>query len=359
MSRFVSVLSAVMLLSASSTAIAQVEGRGLTLAVVMTNDPTNNQIKVYDAHTGVLQQTLSTYGKGGAGGNARGVRQYNGDLFAAVNNGSNTVAVFRRDHDRLRFEGLAVTSSAPVSVDFSDDHLYVAGATTVDSFAIEGGHVARLDGTAGLVLAGGAVPPLGSTAQVGVIGDDELIVTLKADPDPGTVDIVALTHGRVSGANPSAVSAPAGSLAPFGFAVYPDGSALVTLAHSNQNGIFRDGAFAAVAAAGQNANCWATRAGKYVFTTNTASRTLSRVIGTGSHAFVDSLVEATFAGSPTDLDAAGGLLGVVDHGAGESHLTLFAYNVFGEITAASAPIAVGAPDANGVAILPAGGRGRH
>ena len=55
----------------------------------MTNDPVSNQIQVYDTSTKVLLQTLSTQGKGGVGGNARGVKQYNGELFAAVNNGSN------------------------------------------------------------------------------------------------------------------------------------------------------------------------------------------------------------------------------------------------------------------------------
>ena len=54
--------------------------RPATLAVIMTNDPMSNQIKVYDVGTHVLLQTLSTHGKGGVGGNARGVKQYNGEL---------------------------------------------------------------------------------------------------------------------------------------------------------------------------------------------------------------------------------------------------------------------------------------
>jgi hypothetical protein len=56
-------------------------------------------------------------------------------------------------------------------------------------------------------------------------------------------------------------------------------------------------------------------------------------------------------GSPADLDADGGVLGVIDHGAGQSHLTIFTYNRFGELTPAGATITVGVPDANGVAIL--------
>src|SRR5215467_12572975 len=56
------------------------------LAVTMTNDPDANQINVFNAQTGALLQTLPTQGKGGAAGNARGVRQFEGEWFAAVNN---------------------------------------------------------------------------------------------------------------------------------------------------------------------------------------------------------------------------------------------------------------------------------
>src|SRR6185295_7466344 len=77
--------------------------------------------------------------------------------------------------------------------------------------------------------------------KVGVVDKQSLLVTLKTDPDPGTVDVVPLSNGAVSG-TPVAVSAPAGTLTPFGFAVYPDGTAVVTLAHSNKDGLFRNGA---------------------------------------------------------------------------------------------------------------------
>ena len=359
MLKIVTVSSAVLLLSAAVVASVQPDTRDRTLAVVMTNDPNANQIQVYDANTKTLLQTLSTNGRGGVGGNARGVNQYQGQLVAAVNNGSNSVAIFRRDRDQLKFDGLVSTTSQPVSVDFGNGHLYVAGATTVDSFVIRGGHVDGLDGTTGLVLAGGGAPPDGSTAQVGVIDGGQLLVTLKADPDPGTVDVVTLTDGTITGALPTAVSAPAGTLAPFGFAVYPDGTALITLAHSNQDGLFRNGAFTAVADAGQAADCWATRVGKYVFTANTGSRTLSRLVSTGNNVFVDSVVEANIpTGNPTDLDATDGVLAVIDHGAGQSHLSFFAYNVFGEL-AASGAVNLGVPDANGVALVPSPDRGRN
>lgn len=353
MFRWVMVWSVVTVaVGAGSGLSAQARHPGLTLAVIMTNDPASNEIKVYDTSSNTLVQTLSTHGQGGVGGNARGVKQYNGELFAAVNNGSSTVALFRRVGDGLRFDRLVSTTSAPVSVDFGNDHMYVAGATTIDSFALDHDSVGAFDGTANLALATGGLPPDGSTAQVGVVDEAHVLVTLKADPDPGTVDVVALDRGAV--ASLTAVSAPDGALAPFGFSVYRDGTALITLAHSAQDGLFRDGAFTAVIdSAGQLGPCWTTRVGKYVFTANTASKTLSRLVGTGSHVFVDSAVAATVAtgGNPLDVDADGGVLGVIDHGAGQSHLSLFTYDVFGELTPRGSPITVSVPDANGVAIM--------
>src|SRR5207244_12391455 len=169
-----------------------------------------------------------------------------------------------------------------------------------------------------------------------------------------TVEIVPLHDGAVTGAVPTAVSAPAGTLTPFGFSVYPDGTAVITLAHSSQDGLFRDGAFTSVIGAGQMAPCWMTRVGKYVFTANTGSKTISRLIGTGNNVFVDSLVAATITtgGAPSDIDAAKGILGVIDHAAAQSQLSLFTYNEFGELTASGAPVDLGVANANGVAIMP-------
>jgi hypothetical protein len=354
MSKFIARISAALVLALGiSAAPVSANPHDVTFAVTMTNDPTLNAIQVYDARTHVWLQTLPTQGKGGVGGNARGVKQYRGEVVAVANNGSNTVAVFRRRQNGLTFEQLIATTSAPVSIDFGNDHMYVAGATTVDSFVLHENHVGALDGTTSLELVGGAVPPSGSTAQVGVVDEHQLLVTLKTDPTPGTVDVVALDRGAIVGAAPTAVSAPAGTLTPFGFSVYPDGTALVTLAHSSQDGLFRDGAFTAVIAAGQAAPCWMTRVGKYVFTANTGAKTISRLIGTGNNVFVDGLVAANIpGGSPSDIDANRGVLGVIDHGAGQSHLTLFTYNAFGELTSTGSAITLGVPNANGIAIVP-------
>ncbi|HTP73819.1 MAG TPA: hypothetical protein VML58_16510, partial [Burkholderiaceae bacterium] len=189
---------AVMLAMAAGAASVRADQDDSTLAVVMTNDPTANQVLVFDTKTGTLVQTLATYGKGGVAGNARGVKQLGGDLVAVVNNGSNTVSLFKRNGNRLRLEQTVATSSPPVSIDFGNHHMYVAGATTVDSFAMYNNNIWK-DGTAPLQLVGGTVPPAGSTAQVGVVDAKTLLVTLKTDPIPGSVDVVALHNGAVIG----------------------------------------------------------------------------------------------------------------------------------------------------------------
>jgi len=323
-----------------------------TLAVTMTNDVAGNQLNVYDASSLMLLQTLTTKGTGGAGGNAHGIRQYAGKLVAVVNNGSNSVSIFRRDGDKLKLDKVVTTTSAPVSVDFGSGHMYVAGATTVDSFVLHGDSVGARDGTANLRVAEGGAPPTGSTAQVGSVDRDTLLVTLKTDPTPGTVDVVALHKGVITGTPPAAVAAPANTLTPFGFAVYPDGTAAITLAHSNQDGLFRDGEFISVTTAGQNAPCWMTRFDKYLFTANTGSQTISRLIGTGNNIFVDNPVAASIptGGAPSDIDAAGDALAVIDRGGGMSHLSVFDLNEFGELFAVRS-VTVG-PSANGVAIVP-------
>jgi hypothetical protein len=180
-------------------------------------------------------------------------------------------------------------------------------------------------------------------------------VTLKADPLPGTVDTLSLNNGAISGpAQP--VSAPAGSLTPFGFSVYPDGTALITLAHSGQDGLWRNGAFTAVVTSGGQAGpCWTTLDGKYVFIVNAGSRTISRVLSTGSNIFVDSAVTVSIpSGAPSDTDSNAGYLGVIDHvggAAATSHLTLFKYNLFGELSANGSAIDLGVPAANGVSVM--------
>ena len=63
MCRLMSLYSAALLVFATGVVGVQAGRRAVTLAVIMTNDPTANEIKVYDVSTNTLLQTLSTHGK--------------------------------------------------------------------------------------------------------------------------------------------------------------------------------------------------------------------------------------------------------------------------------------------------------
>ncbi|AYV84802.1 MAG: hypothetical protein Hyperionvirus40_6 [Hyperionvirus sp.] len=320
-----------------------------SLTVTMTNDTRDNKIKVYNTETHSLLQSMRTGGKGGVAGNAFGIKQFKNKLLAVVNYGSGTVSVFKRKGDKLFFYKKVSTSSSPVSIDFGFNHMYVAGVTTVDSFSLE---CFERDGTVQLVLEQGGGPGVGSTSQVGVV-KKELLVTLKNDPNPGTVDVITLRDdGSVSG-KVTPVLAPPGTRAPFGFNVFKDGTALITLAHTNNLGLFRDNDFVDSIKLDQNAPCWATALGKYAFIINAGSQTISRVVSTGENIFIDAEVAASISsGNPADADQKGGNLVVVDHDTTTSHLNFFRVNEFGQLfSQGELPVDVNVPNANGVAIM--------
>ena len=327
------------------------------LVVTMTNDPGANAIQVYDGESHALLHTLSTHGKGGVAGNSRGLRQFENRLLAAVNNGSGSVALFTRIGRDLVYQRSVTASSAPVSAAFGNGHLYVAGATTVDSFAMFGDLVLERDGTATLALAEGTVPPAGSTAQVGAL-PGQVLVTLKSDPSPGTVDVISLdSHGAISG-KAKAVAAPTRSLTPFGFETLDGETAFITLAHSGQVGLFRDGEWVDVINSGDQAGpCWTTTVGEYILIVNAGSQTVSREISTGQNIFIDAAVAAsvTTGGTPTDTDENDGKMAVLDHTSSAAHLSFFDVDALGNLTADGLPIDLQAPAANGVAVLHASG----
>ena len=326
-----------------------------SLTVTMTNNSSANSILVYDTKTHALIQTLSTHGLGGVAGNARGVRQFNNSMVAVVNNGSNTVSTFVLNSlGTLVLNQTISVISPPVSIDFANNHMYVAEATSTESFLMNGNSVLQRDGRTNLILAGGGPALAGDTAQIGVVSASQLLVTLKTDPTPGTVDVIALNSNGAIMSTAQPVSAPMGSLTPFGFSVLTDGTALITLAHSNDLGLFRNGAFISVIKNGsQVAPCWTTKVGKYVMAINTGSMTISREISTGNNIFIDNQVAAsiTTGGNPTDSDANGGYQVVLDHTTSDSHLSFFTVNKFGELTADQSPVSLGVSNPNGVAIL--------
>lgn len=334
------VLAAAVLLTAANAAFAGDRDRAW---IVTSSNTPDNQLLVYDT-AGSLVQTVPTLGQGGVGGNAGGVATNNATV-AVVNFGSQSVSLLSLGGAGFELRQVLSTSSPPVSVAFGKDHLYVLGTTTVESHRFgRHGVDAVADGTAVLLAADG------SAAQVGVVGD-QLIVTEKS----GTVEYVPLRGGAVTG-SPVAVAIPAEVRnTPFGFAIRGS-NAYITFAGSDQVGVVKNGALTAAAATGapggtgQHSPCWAALVGPYLFTTNSPSHSISRLVAGGRNLALDAPVAAQTGGAPIDIATDGDLVAVLEsNGGGVSHLTQFRADGDGTLAqTVSTPIA---SPSNGVAIV--------
>jgi hypothetical protein len=311
--------------------------------VVTSSNAAANELLVYDT-SGTLKQAIATGGDGGGiHDNAGGVAA-EGDLVAVINFGSSTVTTFVREDNGFAWREAIGTLSAPVSVAFGKDHLYVLGTSTIESHRTYGDYVDPApDGSAALSIGDG------SAAQVGVAGE-ALVVTEKS----GAVERVGLSGGAVTGSNTSVALPPQGDT-PFGLTTR-GAAAYVTIAHSDLVGLVRNGRFTSVVATGQqfpsgpgeHAPCWIALTGPYLFTANSPSHSISRIVAAGS-LVLDAAAAARLDGAPTDIAARQDRLAVLETVASGTQLTQFAIDDGGALTlVAKTPIA-GA--ANGLAII--------
>ncbi|MGE0815515.1 MAG: hypothetical protein AB7O93_19425 [Vicinamibacterales bacterium] len=339
MMKSIALTATTLLLTVSVTAAA---GDRRPLVLTASNGA-DNQLLVFGADGGLLE-SLPTGGQGGVGANAGGVAANDG-WIAVVNAGSNTVSVFARATTGLALRQVLPVASRPVSVAFGKDHLYVLGGTTVESHRIGSGGVEDVyDGIATLLAADG------SAAQVGVVGD-QLLLTEKS----GVVERVRLRGGAVA-ASPVPVALPDGaSVTPFGFAVRGS-TAYVTFAGSDAAAVLKGDAVTAFASTGtpggggQHSPCWAALVGPYLFTTNSPSHSISRLIAGGRLIALDAPVAAQTGGAPIDVASAGNLLAVVESsGNGASRLTQYRVDQDGNLTE-TAGTAIASP-ANGVVVV--------
>jgi hypothetical protein len=337
--RYLSVFTlSVLLIGASATINAQSNQNAL---VVTTSNTAQNLLLVYDASDNLIQ-TLSMRGQGGVSGNSGGVAAQ-GDLVAAVNFGSKSVAVFERADKGLQFMEMVSTVASPVSVAFGHDHLYILGTTKVESHKLYGSYVNGYpDGVVSLLLADG------SAAQVGVL-NNEVIITEKNNVIE-TVNL--LEDGSVSGIATLVQNIPQNVNAPFGL-VTRGNNAYVTIAHADEISLVRNGAVLTTTGSGtQHAPCWVALAGPFLYSSNSPSMSVSRYAVYGQKIVQDAAVAATFNGSPTDIASGDGLIAVVDGSGKLSHLSVFQKDEDGNLTLVGAATINSA--ANGVAIVRSG-----
>ncbi|MGA2275629.1 MAG: hypothetical protein ABSH00_18925 [Bryobacteraceae bacterium] len=307
--------------------------------VVTAANAAQNQLLVYTTG-GQLVQTVSTQGKGGVSGNAGGI-ETNGDIVAVVNFGSQNVSIFEHDGDGMRFKYLVPSVSSPVSVAFGAGHLYILGTTKVESHQIWGSDVSSSpDGVVTLLVADG------SSAQVGVV-ENQLIITEKSNMIE-TVDL--LSDGAVGGAPAKVLNIPSNVNTPFGL-VTRGNDAYVTIAHSNEISLVRNGAILTITGSGtQSAPCWLALVGPFLFSSNSPSMSVSRYAVYGQKIVQDAAVAATLNGDPTDIASGGGMVAVIDGNGTVSHLSIFSVDEDGNLTLLQAADTL-ASTANGVAIV--------
>ena len=303
--------------------------------VVTASNATQNQLLVFNAG-GKLIQTVSTQGKGGVSGNAGGI-EARGDMLAVVNYGSKSVSIFERWNGGFEVKQLVPAASAPVSVAFGDNHLYILGTTKVESHEIFGSHVnSSPDGLTSLLVADG------SAAQVGVL-PGQLVISEKSN----VIETVGLrADGAINGSATLVTNIPSNVNAPFGL-VTRGNNAYVTIAHANEISLVRDGTVLTVTGSGtQSAPCWLALVGPFLFSSNSPSMSVSRYAVYGQKIVQDAAVAASFTGDPTDIASGDGLIAVID---GSGKLSIFSMDEDGNLTLhGSAAISTAS---NGVAVI--------
>ena len=263
-------------------------------------------------------------GPGGASGNAGGIATQNG-IVAAVNFGSQTVAIFA-SRRWLQLRQLVPAVSAPVSVAFSKTHLYVLGLTTVESHRIVNGEVDPvLDGMTVLLRADGWPR---RSAWPATAGDQREERSRRDWSRCGTESWPAArcpcpcppakrhAVGLVTrGAHPRHHRALRSDRA---------GEERPVIAAAATGSGFPNGP-------GQQSPCWIALVGPYLYSANTPSHSISRLVATGGNVILDEAVAALVPGNPGDIAGDGDVLAVIESDGGNpSHLTLFSIGEGGE-----------------------------
>jgi hypothetical protein len=337
-------LAAIGLISALTAAGQQ--DRGI-LVLTSTNNPSGNAVAVFELNTEgtpslSLQETLPTGGKGGASGNA-GILQFQNDLGAVANYGSNTVSQLVRYNKFIAIgETIHLASDCvkPDSVALTTNHLFVVGATCAETHAWPNGHV---DGT----VVSLSDP---SAAQIAV-GDTWAAVTLTS----GSLLQLPLTqHGTLGGTITSIPLYSYADSVPLGEAFWGDILGF-TPAHSEENfAIVNNGVEYPIPGTpfdtGQ-APCWVAKgAGNVWYTGNSPGMAISIFFSDGQGgAFYKSV---PLSGSPTDITVSpdGKWLAVIYSADGEAYVAVYSIDSYGDLTPVATSSSIGVASFNGVAI---------
>ena len=311
----------------------------------ISNDPTGNALLVFDRdRDGGLTPagSIPTGGTGtGAGLGSQGsvAVSDDGHIVVTVDPGSDEVSLFLAIGDRLRLVDTdASGGDMPISATINGRDVYVlngGAANNASGFRI---------GRSGLEPLPGSTQPLSQEgaggAQVSFTPDGrQLVVTEK---NTNSIDTFRV---RRDVAEPAVVNASTG-VTPFGFAFGHNGALLVSNANGGADGassvssyeVQRDGGVVALDgpdATFQTSACWLVATGRYAYTANTGSASLTgyAVDGRGR---VDILTPdghtATAGRTPIDIDASDDGRFVYQLNGGDDSIGIFEVGRDGQLT---------------------------
>ncbi len=339
---------------ATAWAVASGDGRSI-FVLTSTNDPSVNQVVVFKldiAGTPSLPMVdmLPTGGKGGASTNA-GILQFNDDLGAVANYGSNSVTQLVRDDDFIsigRTTKLATGCVKPDSVALTKEHLFVVDTVCAESFPWPWGSTA--DGT---VTLGDT-----SAAQIAV-GRTWAAVTLS---DGKLYQLPLTGHGALNGTSTPVTLLPGASLVPLGEAFWGDVLGFTPAHDTDSFAIVSKGTEYPIVGPTPpfggpppfNAPCWVAKGpGSVWYTGNSPASAISIFFSDGQGGKFYKSVPLQVLGTPTDITVSsdGKWLAVIYTYEGQGYVAVYSIDTYGDLTYVATSPSIGLPiTISGVAI---------
>ena len=333
----------------SALAVAGEHERSV-FVLTSTNNASGNAVVVFKLDTAgtpslSLAATLPTGGKGGASTNA-GILQFNDDLGAVANYGSNSVSQLVR-HDNFigvgRTINLAPDCVKPDSVALTKEHLFVVGTNCAESHEWPSGNV---DGTvvslsdpsaaqiavgrnwAAVTLTSGSVLQLPLTQDEGALSGTSATVTLPSNAN--SVPLGAAFWGNILGFTPAH--------SPDSFAIVDENRNIFPIAGPTPP-------------YPSNAPCWVAKGpGSAWYTGNSPGHAISVFFSDGQGGVFYKSIPVP--GVPTDLTVSRDRkwLAAIYTAGGDGYVAVFAIDAYGDLTPVATSDSIGIAAFNGVAI---------
>jgi hypothetical protein len=320
------------------------------LVLASTNNPGGNDVVVFrlDATSTPslsLADTISTGGKGGASGNG-GILQFQDDLGAVANYGSNSVSQLARFGNFISVTtniNLAPNCVHPDSVALSKDQLFVVGTNCAESHSWPSG---KVDGLAVKLTDSSAAQIAVGKTWAAVTMTSGSVVQLPLAWRQGSLQGTGTTITLPSDANNTPLGeAFWGNVLGFTPAHSPDSFAVVD---KNRNLVPILGPAPAYPS---NAPCWVAKGpGSLWYTGNAPANAISEFFTDKQGGVFYKSVPLP--GSPTDITVSADQkwLAVIYTASGQGYIAVFSIDRHGDLTPVTTTSPIGVASFNGVAI---------